>query len=312
MSKRAHPPNFRSRIVDHGEASPTQLMAHPKNWRRHPEFQGRAVEAVLKEVGWVQQVVVNRRTGLLVDGHLRVEIAKRRGERQIPVLYVDLTEAEEAKILATLDPLAALAQTDQPYLDILLRDVETEQESLQQFLNDLATAEHADQQARPAGGSTDTSDRHTYGGTTSIARSSAPLRYWQEAGLLAGDVLDFGCGQEAHGFQRYDAFTQPDTPLLLRQYDTVMCNYVLNTQPADHLITQICALLWHLARDGGHVLIAVRNDLTASENTSRGWQIAKPAQEWAQLIGDVFAHAEQADATAFHGFTCPVAKGPDQ
>ena len=52
--------------------------------------QQRAVEGALQEVGWVQQVLVNRTTGHLVDGHLRVELAISRGEPS-PVTYLDLT-----------------------------------------------------------------------------------------------------------------------------------------------------------------------------------------------------------------------------
>ena len=33
-------------------------------------------------VGWVQQVLVNRRTGFVVDGHARVALALSRGERR--------------------------------------------------------------------------------------------------------------------------------------------------------------------------------------------------------------------------------------
>jgi hypothetical protein len=35
---------------------------------------------VLDRVGWVQSVIVNRKTGRLVDGHLRVQLAVDAGE----------------------------------------------------------------------------------------------------------------------------------------------------------------------------------------------------------------------------------------
>ena len=93
---------WRSRIVGHAELRPADITTHPLNWRTHPRAQHAALAGVLDEVGWVQQVIVNRRTGRLVDGHLRVEAARRRGEPTIPVLYVDLDESEEALVLATL------------------------------------------------------------------------------------------------------------------------------------------------------------------------------------------------------------------
>ncbi|MFZ5785508.1 MAG: hypothetical protein ACOY3Y_03605 [Acidobacteriota bacterium] len=76
---------WRSRIVGHGKEQPDALVANPGNWRVHPKRQQAALAEVLDRVGWVQEVIVNRRTGRLVDGHLRVELALARGDRRIPV-----------------------------------------------------------------------------------------------------------------------------------------------------------------------------------------------------------------------------------
>src|ERR1043165_6012237 len=53
---------WRSRIVDRGEAAPADLVANPRNWRGHPPAQRDALAGLLDQVGWVQDVVVNRRT----------------------------------------------------------------------------------------------------------------------------------------------------------------------------------------------------------------------------------------------------------
>lgn len=129
---------YQSRIVGTGEEAPDQLLANEKNWRIHPQFQQEAVGAVLEEVGWVTSVIVNQRTGRLVDGHLRVTLAMRRGEKAIPVTYVDLSEEEESLILATLDPLAGLAGTDRVKLSELLEGIEVSDSSLNKLLDSLA------------------------------------------------------------------------------------------------------------------------------------------------------------------------------
>jgi len=129
---------WRNRIVGHGKESPDQLLANPLNWRVHPEHQQEALDGVLSEVGWVQEVIVNRRTGHLIDGHLRVALAMRRGEPMIPVLYVDLSEEEERLILATLDPLAAMAIADAGKLDELLQEVSTTDAAIMEMLSALA------------------------------------------------------------------------------------------------------------------------------------------------------------------------------
>jgi len=127
-----------NRIVGEGEEAPDQLLANPANWRTHPKAQQDALEGVLNEVGWVDRVIVNQRTGHIVDGHLRVTLALRRNEPTIPVHYVDLDEAEEALILATLDPIAAMASADKSQLDALLRDVQTGEAGVQAMLAELA------------------------------------------------------------------------------------------------------------------------------------------------------------------------------
>ena len=129
---------WRDRIVGHGKEAPEKLIPNEKNWRLHPERQKRALAGVLGDVGWVQQVVVNRRTGRLVDGHLRVALALERAETEVPVVYVDLDEREEALVLATLDPLAALADVDAGKLEALLREVRLDDPAVNDMLTELA------------------------------------------------------------------------------------------------------------------------------------------------------------------------------
>lgn len=135
---------WRNRIIGYGEEAPDQLLANPRNWRIHPKFQQDALSGVLDEVGWVQDVLVNKATGYVIDGHLRVALAISRGEPTVPVKYVELTEAEEAKVIATLDPLAALAVADSEVLADLLAQVETENEAVGELLNDLNTEAEID------------------------------------------------------------------------------------------------------------------------------------------------------------------------
>lgn len=129
---------WRNRITGHGEESPENLLANPRNFRVHPKGQQDALQGVLEEVGVVDEVIVNKRTGFLVNGHLRVMLAMRANQQAIPVKYVDLSEAEEALVLATFDPISALATVDAAVLDDLLRDVQTSSAAVQEMLAELA------------------------------------------------------------------------------------------------------------------------------------------------------------------------------
>lgn len=102
---------MKNRITRTAEVDPSTLTANPLNYRDHPIGQSEALKTVLDKLGWIKRVIVNERTGRIIDGHLRVEEAVKAGAT-VPVVYVDLSEREEALVLAVLDPLAADAGTD--------------------------------------------------------------------------------------------------------------------------------------------------------------------------------------------------------
>ena len=85
MSAERAATGWRNRITGHAEVAPTDLVPNGANWRSHPREQQRALTAAVGEVGWVAQVLVNRTTGRIVDGHLRVELALERKEPTVPV-----------------------------------------------------------------------------------------------------------------------------------------------------------------------------------------------------------------------------------
>jgi len=131
---------WQNRIEGQGVEVPTDILPNPSNWRTHSERQKHTMQAVLDTVGWVQRCIVNRTTGHLVDGHLRCALAIENGEKQIPVVYVSLTEEEEALVLATLDPLGAMAGIDPERLESLLETVQSDDLAISALLDDLADA----------------------------------------------------------------------------------------------------------------------------------------------------------------------------
>ena len=116
----------------------SELKPNPKNWRKHPAAQANALRGVLAEVGIADAVIARELedgTLLLLDGHLRAETM---GQTIVPVLILDVDEAEGDKILATLDPLAAMAEADAIKLDAILREVDTGSAEVQEMLAKIA------------------------------------------------------------------------------------------------------------------------------------------------------------------------------
>jgi len=130
--------NIRDRIKELRRVPADQLQPNPKNWRKHPEAQANALRGVLAEVG-IASAVLARETPegglMLIDGHLRTETLHNA---EIPVLVLDVNEEEADKILATFDPLGAMAESDADALRALLEDVETGSQELADMLTALA------------------------------------------------------------------------------------------------------------------------------------------------------------------------------
>jgi ParB-like chromosome segregation protein Spo0J len=135
---------WRNRIVGHADVAPDELVANPSNPRRHPAPQRAALRGSLDSVGWVAQATLNVRTGNLVDGHARLEEALRRHEPTIPVTFVDLSPDEERLVIATLDPIGAMATLDSAKLDELLAALAPDNDALVGLLDDLARANDLD------------------------------------------------------------------------------------------------------------------------------------------------------------------------
>lgn len=131
---------IRDRIKELRRVPASELLPHPTNWRTHPAKQHDALRGVLAEIGWADACLARETPdGLqLVDGHLRTEVA---GDELVPVLILDLSDDEAAKVLLTLDPLAAMADADSDKLEKLLNEISVSNPAVEQMLSDLA-AQH--------------------------------------------------------------------------------------------------------------------------------------------------------------------------
>jgi DNA modification methylase len=117
------------------------LLPNPKNWRAHPPAQQNALRGLLAELGYCDAAIARELPDgqlQLIDGHLRCETTP---DMEVPVLVLDVTEAEADKLLLTLDPLASLAEADRASLTALLATVETDSAAVQAMLADLAAGE---------------------------------------------------------------------------------------------------------------------------------------------------------------------------
>ena len=103
---------------------PEEIEKNPKNWRRHPEEQRGALRAVLEKVGIASACLVYKNKAgkyQLIDGELRTtEIS----EQPIPCLELDVSDGEADILLASIDSISSLADTDDVALQQLLDEMD--------------------------------------------------------------------------------------------------------------------------------------------------------------------------------------------
>jgi 2-polyprenyl-3-methyl-5-hydroxy-6-metoxy-1,4-benzoquinol methylase len=104
---------------------------------------------------------------------------------------------------------------------------------------------------------------------------AAPMRWLYESGLLQGRVLDFGCGYgfeaDLLGFDAYDPIHRYDK-YPTGKYDTVICQYVLNTIPTHVERDSVLYRIHLLLKKSGRAFITVRRDIKGWRYTKAGWQ----------------------------------------
>ena len=132
------PVGIRDRIKELRRVRAGELRAAPQNWRTHPPRQIAALQGALREIGYADALLARELPdgGLeLIDGHARRALDP---EQVVPVLVTDLDEAEAAKLLLTLDPLAAMAEADAAALERLRQDVDIDDPVLRAMADELA------------------------------------------------------------------------------------------------------------------------------------------------------------------------------
>lgn len=148
---------IRDRIRELRRVPAGQLRPHPRNWRTHPPQQRDALRGVLAEIGYADALLARELPDgslQLIDGHLRAETTP---ECLVPVLVVDVSDAEADKLLAVLDPLASMAGRDAEKLRALLADVQSDNAALRALWQQMAgeaalpSADGAELPAEPPG-----------------------------------------------------------------------------------------------------------------------------------------------------------------
>lgn len=103
---------WENRVVELTFEDPASLIPNEMNFRRHPSNQRQLFRSTVNEVGFLDAIKVNKRTGRILDGHLRTDEAIAAGIEKIAVLWLDIPEEDEDVALAMFDAISAMAAED--------------------------------------------------------------------------------------------------------------------------------------------------------------------------------------------------------
>jgi hypothetical protein len=119
-----------NRIKGHRRVRAGDLVPHEFNFRLHPEEQRAALQALYREVGFARSLLAYELPDgrlKLLDGHLRRDLDP---DMEVDVEVLDVNDDEARALLLSIDPLAALAQTQEQLQHRLLELTPTESEDL--------------------------------------------------------------------------------------------------------------------------------------------------------------------------------------
>jgi DNA modification methylase len=256
---------IRDRIVELRRVPAASLLPNPRNWRRHPERQRAAMAGVLSEIGYAGALLARETPDglMLIDGHLRAETTPGQ---HVPVLVLDVSEAEADKLLATVDPLAALAETDGAALRQLLESVQSDDAGVRAMLDGLR-----EQAAKAEGARGGNTDPDAVPETPAVAVSrTGDLWLLGEHRLLCGDSTSGEDVARLMGGERADCvFTSPPY--------AVGIDYGTYEDTIDNLrrMLPVLASRWcSVVRDGGFAVVNF-GDIAAGRDVAK---VAEPCE----------------------------------
>jgi hypothetical protein len=131
---------IRDRIRELRRVPASNLIPHVKNWRRHPNKQKKAMRAVLKEIGYQDALLARQDESgqlILIDGHLRADLTPTQ---DLPVLILDVTEAEADKNPGDFGPIGEHGRTGHRRVDALDRGNRLGSAGLSSFAGGIKSA----------------------------------------------------------------------------------------------------------------------------------------------------------------------------
>lgn len=176
--------SWRSRIIALEQHYASELTVHPANWRTHATTQQSAMRQALDTLGIADALLIyssaEHGTATIIDGHMRQSLEP---QQLWPCLRLDVSDDEALALLATHDPLGAMAGAAQPALERILAGVASTHAHLSSTLADIAALQGLAALQAPPGGQPEAqgggagSSEHTALGNDSQENPTVPTQW---------------------------------------------------------------------------------------------------------------------------------------
>lgn len=89
------------------------------------------LENSIDRYGYIEPIIVNRRNNVIVGGHHRLRVLKKKGVKEVDIIYVDLDENDEKRLNIALNRISGYWNIDK--LEEVVNDLMTDDLSLIDF-----------------------------------------------------------------------------------------------------------------------------------------------------------------------------------
>lgn len=129
---------FRDRVKELRKVKASTLISDEENWRVHPPLQERAMRSVLKDIGYADALLVRELENgelKIIDGHMRKGLSP---DQIVPVLVLDVDEAEARALILTMDPITSFADADRDKLQATINRVKAQDDDAKALIARIA------------------------------------------------------------------------------------------------------------------------------------------------------------------------------
>ncbi len=271
-----------------------KIKLDPKNTRKHNDENKKLIEKSLHELGTGRSIVIDNDDYVIAGNGvfeqatklgIKTRIIESNGDELVVIKRTDLSYKDERRRSLAVADNATGDLSEMDFDELSEEEVDewsiyVEEEKEVSFVAKSEKMKSEDDNHYE----TDFQKLAGYHTAMNRKKSSTPIQYLKDEGMIKGKVLDYGCGMDVHEFNRFDPMYEPNYDALSKKYDTVLCNYVFNVIPLMHNRFELLTLLKTLVSAKGKIYVSIFVNSMDREETKTSYQCSWKVDEWKEFF----------------------------